>query len=300
MNKNNLKKLILIGLLAPLSTFSSGAIAEQSHIIADNAKLTLVSEQFKFTEGPAVDAAGNVYFTDQPNNKIYLWKTDNSVELFMDNAGRANGLFVDDKGNILACADGVNQLWQLTPNKIKTIKVDNVNGKVFNGPNDVWVADSGDIYFTDPYYQRDYWSRTKPDIDQQGLYRLDKNGTLTLLDADFAKPNGIVGYQNKLYVADIGANKTYVYQINKDGNLSDKQLFAELGSDGMTIDLQGNLYLTGKGVTVFNSQGEKIAHIPVNEDWTANITFAGKDRKTLFITAMDSIYTLKMKVAGVR
>ncbi len=298
MRKFNFFKQALV--LAQLACATAFAADPSASLLAQDTKLTLVSDQFSFTEGPAVDSAGNVYFTDQPNNKIYLWKTDNSIELFMDDAGRSNGLFVDDQGNILACADGVNQLWLLTPTKIKTIKAHDANGKVFNGPNDVWQSDAGDIYFTDPYYQRDYWTRTKPDMQEQGLYRLDKNGELVLLDADFKKPNGIVGYKNKLYVADIGANKTYVYQINSDGSLSDKQLFTELGSDGMTIDQQGNLYLTGKGVTVFNTQGEQIEHIPVDEHWTANVTFAGKDRKTLFITAMDSVYTLQMKVAGVK
>ena len=117
---------------------------------------------------------------------------------------------------------------------------------------------------------------------------------------DLVQPNGIIGTPNgkKLYVADIGDRKTYSFKINKDGTLSDRKLFTEMGSDGMTIDSKGNVYLTGKGVTVFNKKGEQIEHIPIDEGWTANVTFGGKDRQTLFITAMGSVYTLRMKVRG--
>lgn len=301
--KKYFKALFSISFISASALYSQLSVAadiKPNAVVAADAQLVQVSDKFEFTEGPAVDKAGNVYFTDQPNNKIYLWKTDNSIELFMTPSGRANGLFIDEKGNILACADENNQLWKISPDKNKMVLLDEVNNKAFNGPNDVWVSGAGHIYFTDPYYQRDYWQRTEPELKEQGLYRLDKSGQLQLLDADFTKPNGIVGFNNQLYVADIGAGKTYVYNIDKNGDLSDKRVFTEKGSDGMTIDEQGNLYLTGKGVMVFNPQGEQIAHIPVDQPWTANVTFGGKHRKTLFITAMDSVYTLKMKVAGVK
>ena len=104
----------------------------------------------------------------------------------------------------------------------------------------------------------------------------------------------------KLYVADIRARKTYAYTIQKDGSLTAKKLFCSLGSDGMTIDNEGNVYLTGRGVTVFNPKGEKIAQIPVKEGWTANVCFGGKDRRTLFITASKGLYGLRMRVKGVQ
>jgi gluconolactonase len=101
-----------------------------------------------------------------------------------------------------------------------------------------------------------------------------------------------------LYVADIGGKKTYSYRINKNNQLIDKKLFAEMGSDGMTLDQKGNVYLTGDGVTVFNKKGIKIAHIPLNARWTANVCFGGSDKSTLFITSMDGLYTLDMNVKG--
>ncbi len=103
-----------------------------------------------------------------------------------------------------------------------------------------------------------------------------------------------------LYVADIKAKKTYVYEIQENGSLQNKRLFCELGSDGMTIDNEGNVYLTGNGVTVFNSKGEKIKHIPVDARWTANVCFGGKDRQTLFITASQYLYAVQMRVKGVQ
>jgi len=114
------------------------------------------------------------------------------------------------------------------------------------------------------------------------------------------KPNGIVGTPDGkwLYVADIGDNKTYKYQVNKDGSLSNRRLFVPQGSDGMTLDEQGNLYLTGKGVTIYDATGRKIGNIAVPAGWTANICFGGKDRTTLFITASTAVYTLHMQVKG--
>jgi gluconolactonase len=171
-----------------------------------------------------------------------------------------------------------------------------------NGPNDVWVTPNGDMYITDPYYQRDWWTRKKPDLQGQDVYYLAKNShTPVVVANDLKQPNGIVGTPDGkyLYVADIAANKTYKYTIQTDGKLSDKQLFCELGSDGMTLDAKGNVYLTGKGVTIFNPKGEKIAHIDIPEPWTANLCFGGRHKDQLFITASKAIYILQMNVKGV-
>jgi gluconolactonase len=171
-----------------------------------------------------------------------------------------------------------------------------------NGPNDLWADSKGGIYFTDPYYQRSYWTRKEPDIIEQRVYYLPKGQkTAVIVDESLQKPNGIVGTPDGkyLYVADIGDNKTYRFTINENGTLSDRQLFVELGSDGLTLDNLGNVYLTGNGVSVYNKEGKKIEHIAVPSRWTANISFYGKERNILFITASDSVYTLEMKVKGV-
>jgi gluconolactonase len=276
---------------------------KNNNLIAKGAVLTKLSDEYSFTEGPAVDKKGNVFFTDQPNNRILKWSTNGGISVYMENAGRSNGLYFDLEGNLLACADGKNQLWKIDKNKNITVLVNDFEGKRLNGPNDLWVDPKGGIYFTDPYYQRDYWAHTSKEIEQESVYYLSPDKSkITNVANDLIKPNGIVGTSDGklLYVADIGANKTYSYKINVDGSFGEKKLFTELGSDGMTIDASGNVYLTGNGITVFNKQGEKIAHIDVKEPWTANVCFGGKDFKTLFITASKSVYTLEMNVKGIK
>lgn len=271
------------------------------NLVQKGASLVQVSKQFTFTEGPAVDKKGNIFFTDQPNDKIWKYSADGKLSLFMDKTGRSNGLYVDKKGRIIACADEKNELWAIDKGKVSVL-LDNIKGLKANGPNDLWIDPKGGIYFTDPYYQRDYWTRKKPEIDKQNVYYLAKGAKeVMLVDGDLKQPNGIVGTPDGkyLFVADIRDSKTYRYEIQADGTLANRQLFAPMGSDGMTLDSQGNLYLTGRGVTIYNKEGEKLGNIPVPSNWVGNICFGGKDRKTLFITASESIYTLQMQVKGV-
>jgi gluconolactonase len=270
-------------------------------VVKAGAQLVQVSKQFSFTEGPAADKAGNIFFTDQPNDKIWKYAIDGKLSLFMEKAGRANGMYFDKKGNLVTCSDEQNEIWAITEKKTVTVLLSNVEGEKLNGPNDLWIDNKGGIYFTDPYYQRDYWQRKKPDLKGQYVYYLPKGEKAAIVvDSLLVKPNGIIGKaeSNILYVADIEANKTYKYQINADGSLSNRQLFVMQGSDGMTMDEEGNLYLTGKGVTIYNSSAIKIGNIPIPSGWVANVCFGGRDRTTLFITASESVYTLQMAVKG--
>ena len=277
--------------------------AADSRIIAPGAELQKLAGEYAFTEGPAVDRDGNIYFTDQPNDRIVKWTAaDSSVEDWLKPAGRSNGTYFDQAGNLIACADEKNELWSIAPNKQVTVLLKDFGGKLLNGPNDLWIRPDGGLYFTDPLYPRDYWKRDKAmQQDGQHVYFLAKGAQEPVRVAtDLKQPNGIIGTPDgkTLYVADIGARKTYAYDIQTDGSLANKRLFCELGSDGMTLDAEGNVYLTGQGVTVFDKSGKQIEQIPVPGGWTANVTFGGKDRKLLFITASMGIYGLKMKVAG--
>ena len=279
--------------------------SQQSGIIAGEAKPQLISSQFAFTEGPAVDKKGNVYFTDQPNNKIWKYDTDGKLSVFLDKAGRSNGMYFDKKGNLITCADEHNEIWSISPDAKVTVLLKNYNGHTFNGPNDLWIDAKGGIYFTDPYFQRDYWERKSPDPEIKGekLYYLPKGKKAAILvDPDIKKPNGLIGTaDNKhLYVADMGNRTIFKYDIEADGSLKNRQAFAKETSDGMTIDNQGNIYLAGKGVSVYNPEGKKIEQIDVPAKWTANVCFGGKDRDILFITASESVFTLPMKVKGVK
>lgn len=279
--------------------------AADSRIIAPGAELQKLAGEYAFTEGPAVDRDGNIYFTDQPNDRIVKWTAaDGSVEDWLKPAGRSNGTYFDQAGNLIACADEKNELWSIAPDKKVTVLLKNFGGKLMNGPNDLWIRPDGGIYFTDPLYARDYWKRDKAmQQDGQHVYFLAKGAQVPVRVAtDLKQPNGIIGTPDgkTLYVADIGARKTYAYDVQTDGSLAGKRLFCELGSDGMTLDAEGNVYLTGQGVTVFDKSGKQIEQIPVPGGWTANVTFGGKDRKLLFITASKGIYGLKMNVAGAR
>lgn len=297
---NKVKTLFICSILVVSCT--SQNLQENISIIAKDAEIQLVSSQFSFTEGPAANKIGNVYFTDQPNNKIYFWdwKT-NKINKFIDDSGRANGTYFDNKDNLITCSDEKGEIWRIDKNGQSLILASNFEGKRLNGPNDLWLDSSGGIYFTDPLYVRDYWKNFKQEIFDKSLYFRNKNGKITKLDS-FMQPNGIVGSQKlkKLYVSDIDANKTYVYDIIGEGKLGNKKLFCNLGSDGMTLDNLGNLYLTGNGVTVFDKNGTKILNIAVPENWTANVTFGGENKSTLFITASKSVYTIKMSVSGIK
>src|SRR5690242_4098039 len=282
--RNSMNASITLLLVASTAT---QLLAGESKIIASGAALQKLADGFEFTEGPACDARGNVYFTDQPNDRILEWSVEGRLSTFMQPCGRANGLCFDRAGNLWACADEKNELWRIGPGTNVTVALKDYQGKLFNGPNDVWIAPGGGLFFTDPYYQRPYWKRGPREMDECVYYLAPDRKAPVRIISDLKQPNGIIGTPDgkTLYVADIGASKTYRYTIHGDSSVTDKKLFCELGSDGMTIDNQGNVYLTGKGVSVFDSSGKKIEQLDVPEPWTANICFGGKDRRLLFITA---------------
>lgn len=280
--------------------FFSGSLYAQD-ILPEGAQLEKLSGGFSFTEGPASNAAGDVFFTDQPNDRIMKWSTDDILTTWMKPSGRSNGLSFDHEGNLWSCADEKNQLWKITPDQKVEVVIGEYQGKLLNGPNDLWIAPDGGIYFSDPYYQRSWWDHQEMPQECQCVYYLSPDHkNLTRIVDDLRQPNGIIGTPDgsKLYITDIGDRKTYSYTIQPDGSLVNRELFCEMGSDGMTIDEQGNLYLTNQGVFVFNRKGEQILHIDVPERWTANVCFGGEDMHSLFITASKGLYRMKMKVKG--
>ncbi|MBK5269501.1 MAG: SMP-30/gluconolactonase/LRE family protein, partial [Bacteroidia bacterium] len=268
---------------------------QQDSLIADGATLQLVSKQFSFTEGPSVDKKGNIFFTDQPNDKIWKYDTEGNLSVFLDKAKRPNGTYFDSKGNLLTCAEEKDEILSIDKKGEIKILLKDYLGHRLNGPNDLWADKKGNIYFTDPYFQRSFWDRKSPDIKGEKVYYLPKGKDQPIpVIEDMLQPNGIVGTPDGkyLYVADMKGRKTYRYLINKNGSLSDKQLILQQGSDGMTLDENGNIYVTGNGgVTAYNKEGIKLLFIRVPSGWTSNVCFGGKDRKTLFITASESVYT---------
>ena len=271
----------------------------------------LTGAQTPFAEGTTTAPNGDVYFTDQYNQRIYKWDvTLKTLSVFLEPSGRANGQYFDGKGNLLAAADERDQLWQITPDGKHTVIASKFEGKYFNGPNDIWVRPDGGIYITDPYYRRTWWAddpdhpTTQPQ-DQRAVYYITPNrDSMRRVAMDFMMPNGIIGTSDgkTLYVSDIDARVTYAFDIQSDGALTNRKAVAGFGSDGMTIDERGNLYITsnsgGSGVTVVDPKtGQAIGFIPVPER-PANVAFGGKDHKTLYIAARTGFYSVETLVRG--
>jgi sugar lactone lactonase YvrE/peroxiredoxin len=265
-------------------------------VVAPDANLQRLADGFKFTEGPVADSNGGVYFTDISNNRIHRWSPDANVTTIRENSGGANGLKLDAQGNLYVCEGGNRRLTRTDPNGKVTVLCDNYKGKKFNSTNDLWRDKKGGIYFTDP----NYGNIKNMQLDGSYVFYLPPDSNQPILVADdMNKPNGIVGTKDgsMLYVSDMEGKKTWVFKINPNGTLSDRKLFAKIGSDGMTLDEKGNLYLTGKGVIVLDPQGNQIDYIKVPFQ-TSNVCFFGPDHDMLFITGSKNIASIKLSVKG--
>ncbi len=252
--------------------------------------LLRVAGQYQFTEGPAVDSAGNIFFSDIPAGKIYRWSPDGSVSLFREGLKSPNGLIFAANGLLIACEGGNGRVISLDAQGQITVLADLYNQKRFNEPNDLWIDPQGGIYFTDPDYS--------PPLSQNGehvYYISPDRSQVTRVISDLVRPNGIVGTADgkTLYVADHGAGKTYAYAL-QPGGPANRRLFAPVGSDGIDLDTRGNLYLTNPSrVQVYDPTGKLLRDIPIPEEPT-NVAFGGADRRTLFITARTTVYTLRL------
>lgn len=293
-----LKVCFVMVLAALVLIAAAGPNAAEASVVAEGAKVEKLAGGFAFTEGPAADAQGNVFFSDIPNNRIHKWTLEGRLLTFRENSGGANGLYFDAKGNLLACEGSGRRLVSIDPGGNVTVLADKYEGKRFNSPNDLWIDLKGGVYFTDPRYG----NRDGMEQDGEHVYYLspDRKRLVRVID-DLVRPNGVIGTPDgkTLYVADNGDRKTFVYRINEDGTLSAKRLFAPEGSDGMTIDNEGDVYLTTGVVAVYDKTGQKVEEIQVPER-PANVTFGGRDAQTLFITARTCLYALKMRVKGVQ
>jgi len=289
-------------LLVAIAAFGAQPLAAQinSELVAPGASVIKLADGFVFTEGPAVDAEGNIYFTDVPGNKIYKWTVGEGLSTFVEDSGNANGLFFDADGNLLACESGNRRITRISMDGRVTVLADSYAGKKLISPTDIWAHPRGGIYFSDPRF----CDQTGVEQDGNHVYYIPPDGgpVVRVLD-DYEGPNGVLGTADgrRLYVADHGPDRgrelTFVYDIQPDGSLANEQLFARAGSDGMTLDERGNLYLTGEGVIVYSPDGRQIATIPVPE-LPSNVVFGGPDRRTLFITARTGFYALDMAVRG--
>ncbi|MDR2910779.1 MAG: SMP-30/gluconolactonase/LRE family protein [Bacteroidales bacterium] len=292
MKKLNLSLLLSVAIIS---------VYAQPVLIAPGAEIVRAGTGYGFTEGPAVDKDGKIYFSDQINDRIYIWEEGKECSLWLEGTYRANGMMFDKRGRLVACTELKNELGYFDKNKKYHVIAGGYNGKLLNGPNDLWITPNG-YYFTDPYWQRDFWPKDRvEEQDVKGVYFVNKKGEIKRVIDDFRLPNGIFGSLDGkiLFVADMMGRKTWKYTIQPNGDLTDKTPFIESGSDGMTVDNLGNFYITARGrIQVYSPEGEFIQDINVPESPT-NVTFGGKNRDILFITAWTSVYTLKMNVKGI-
>ena len=275
-------------------------LAKKESLVADGSKPVRLAGGFKFTEGPAADSKGDVYFTDIPNNRIHKWSTvDKKLSTFIEDSGGANGLYFSKEGDIYACLGEKRCVtsFYLEDGTEKELVGDQFDGRPFNNPNDLWIHPNGGIFFTDPNYGG-------KELSQDGeylFYITPYRDQVFRVASDLKRPNGVIGTPDgkTLFVADPGQGKTFRYTIDEgeEGVLSDKKLFAESGSDGMTLDNKGNLYLTSGTVKILNPEGKEIDNLAFPEK-PSNICFGGADGKTLFVTARTSFYSLAMQAAG--
>jgi gluconolactonase len=293
-------------------------------------RLDTLAEGFSFTEGPAVDRFGNIFFTDQPNDKIYKWSAHTrAITTFLTGTGRSNGMAFDRNGYLIACADMHGELWKIAPDGSHTVLVNNYHGKLLNGPNDVWINPrNGGMYITDPIFPRGYWDADDPrqqawppvhseqaPTGKGGYVYYLAAGSHTLVrvtteamgwDSD-GWPNGVVGTPDgkKLYInkwaPDINTAGTWVFDINPNGSLSNMRKFIDMGGDGMSMDERGDIYISNSyGVTAFNPHGNRIFNVSTGTGSATNNVFGGPDNKTLFITGpVDKLTAVKMNVQGV-
>lgn len=259
-----------------------------------------VADGFKFTEGPAVDSRGDLYFSDIPNNKIYKWTTEKGLEVYRENTARGNGLYFNRNDELYTCETKTRQITKMNRNGEIEVLTNEFDGKKYNKPNDVWVHPGGGVYFTDPSY---YMKEEDIEQDAEAVYYIPVGGkSVRRVTGHITRPNGIIGTAdgNTLYVVSDTVHQTWKYRINKDGSLDHKQLFVENGHDGLTLDERGNLYIANRdslSVDIYDPQGTFLERIIFPEP-PSNVCFGGKKKNILYVTARSSVYGIQMKVTG--
>jgi gluconolactonase len=263
-------------------------------LVAPGATPKTLASGYQFTEGPAVDAAGNVYFSDIPAARIYKWThADGKIALYREQTGQANGLMFDHEGRLVICEMGRHRISRDDMHGNVVMLADAYKGEPLHMPNDLWVDARGGVYFSD-------FQLPAGENQRMQVYYIPPDGTeLRRATDDLVAPNGLIGTPDgkTLYITDPGDGRTWSYSVNADGSLAAKKLFVAQGGDGMALDEHNNLYLAGGGVSVFAPSGQKLLEIAM-PNRTSNLKFAGKERRTLFITARDTVYTLDMRVRG--
>lgn len=304
-----MNRMLLVAVCLCLVAGSLNAGEEQKPIpgIGPVGKIEKLPMKFSFTEGPAADREGNVYFSDIPNEKIHKVTPKGELSVFVDKSNHANGLMVNAKGEIVACEmDGQIAAWS-PDGKTRRVIADKYDGKRFNAPNDLVIDKDGGIYFTDPMFRA---PDPRPQ-DKLAVYYVSPDGKVSRLIDNLPNPNGVIlsPDEKTLYVIPSGQADMMQYPVMSPGKIGKGSVFCTLqqgkgkkntGGDGLTVDTKGNLYITsGLGLQVFTPEGKMLGIISFPEQ-PANATFGGPDLRTLYVTARSSVYTVPMEATGHR
>ena len=302
----------LASLLVLLFAFATIAQAADSEsLVAPGEQVKKLAGGMKFTEGPAwIPAKKTLVFSDIPNSKLMQWREGDGLSEFRPSE-QSNGNILDLQGRLISCQHAGRNLVRTESDGKITVLADKFDGKRFNSPNDVAVKSDGTLWFTDPP-----WGLTGAgDLPGHWVFKLDPaTGKVEPVVKDLAMPNGInfSPDESRIYIADTGGHTkhpdaafhklpagVHCYEVSKDGQLGKKLFMIKEGSDGMTVDVKGNLYTTHGGVNVYDADGKLLEKIAVPEG-PANVCFGGDDMRTLFITARTSLYSVRMKNPGAK
>jgi len=270
-----------------------------------------IASGFIFTEGPVWSPDGFLLFSDMPGDIRRRWAPSEGVTVVRDPANKCNGMAYDQLGRLLVCEHSTSRLVRENGAGEVELLASSYDGSELNSPNDVVVAFTGDIFFTDPTYGRtpDFGLERELELKFRGLYRLSADATLDLMDTDFSQPNGLClsPDESVLYVNDTERGAIVVYPRQPDGSLGPRSMFAEgIGEidfevgvvDGMKCDAEGNVLVTGpNGIWVFDPTGNRLGVIEVPEV-VGNLNWGGPDWATLYITASTSVYRVETASSG--
>ena len=272
----------------PSPEIEAPTIAADAVVFPKNATVEKLGDGYKFTEGPALGPDGRIYFNDIPNERTHIYDPKTGkISIHRENTGRANGLFFTANDSLIFC-EGINRQVTIQDGDQITVLSDSFEGKKLNSPNDVAIDTIGGIYFTDPRYGK----RDDMEMEIEGVYYIDrsKNKT-TLMISDLERPNGIIFSPDfkTLYVADQAGEKIMAYDVIGDGKINNPREFAPIGSDGLSIDVNGNLYVTWEDIVVFSPEGKEIGRFKTPEK-PANCLLVGT---TLYVTARTGFYAIE-------
>lgn len=279
-------------------------------MLAQGAKLEKLWSEGTFTEGGALSGDGAILFSDIGNRLMRFDPKEGKTHIFRDPSARANGVVFDPKGRLIV-AEGANtgggrrvSITELD-GTIRTL-ADRYEGKRFNSPNDVAVDAQGRVYVSDPRYVGD----EPRELDDEAVYRIDPDGTVTKLNTTATKPNGLaISPDGKtFYVSDNGPKRRALIALNLDaaGNVSKPKVLKSFGEgrgiDGLTVTIDGKIVATAgagplAGIYIYEPDGSSIGFIGVPET-PANVEFGGPERKTLYIMAGVSLYRVETTLTG--